>query len=353
MYFCRMTGIEDVKIKQAIVHQVGNPSRGEELKLSEETIDLDDPILCGLLVNYFLAAVNENELYQFTHLSDIALNEVYNYVTALFENPDDFVRQSYYAAQFLHSKSTHAKVKEGELCVVRLTDVPFDGDYIDAIGFYKSENKESFLKVLHDGNKLSLVSEDGINTRKPDKACLVFRSNSADGYRVCVIDHTNKQQDAQYWVNDFLQVQPVADSYHHTDKYLALCKQFVTNEYAEKFEVTKSDQIEMLNRSMDYFKTHEQFDMQEFTGEVIHHPEVVDSFMQYKKNFESAKNYEFEDQFDIHLSAVKKQQRQFKSVLKLDKNFHIYIHGRRDLIERGVDEVTGRKYYKIYYEEEE
>jgi hypothetical protein len=48
---------------------------------------------------------------------------------------------------------------------------------------------------------------------------------------------------------------------------------------------------------------------------------------------------------------VKKQSRVFKSVLKLDRNFHIYIHGDKDLIERGV-EKDGRKYYKIYYREE-
>jgi hypothetical protein len=167
-----------------------------------------------------------------------------------------------------------------------------------------------------------------------------------------VIDHTNKQQDAQYWITDFLQVQPIANSYHHTDKYLALCKQFVTNEYADKFDIAKSDQLEMLNRSMDYFKTHDQFSLEEFTGEVIHHPEVVDSFILYKKNFETARNYEIEDEFDINLSAVKKQQKLFKSVLKLDKNFHIYIHGRRDLIEKGIDEMTGKKFYKIYFEEE-
>jgi len=38
-------------------------------------------------------------------------------------------------------------------------------------------------------------------------------------------------------------------------------------------------------------------------------------------------------------------------VLKLDKNFHIYIHGDRNLIEQG-EEPDGRKFYKIYYEEE-
>jgi hypothetical protein len=49
--------------------------------------------------------------------------------------------------------------------------------------------------------------------------------------------------------------------------------------------------------------------------------------------------------------AVKKQERIFKSVLKLDKNFHIYIHGDRELIEQGMD-ADGRKFYKIYFEEE-
>jgi len=48
---------------------------------------------------------------------------------------------------------------------------------------------------------------------------------------------------------------------------------------------------------------------------------------------------------------VKKQARIFKTVLKLDKNFRIYIHGNRELIEQGV-EKDGRKYYKIYFEQE-
>ena len=60
---------------------------------------------------------------------------------------------------------------------------------------------------------------------------------------------------------------------------------------------------------------------------------------------------ELEDNFKIAVQSVKKQARIFKSVLKLDKNFHVYIHGNRELIERGQDS-DGRKYYKIYYENE-
>lgn len=347
-----MTGIDSVQLQQVIVHKVGNPSRGEDLKLSVNPLTLNDEIVRGLLNRYFLSAFNENEHYHFTHLSDVQMNEVYNYVKGIFEEPDHFVQQSVLLAQYLYSKSTHVKVKEGELYVVLFDDVPFEGEQVRAVGIFKSETKETFLKVFQHGQSWEVIQEEGVNINKLDKGCLVFNTNLEDGYKVCVVDNTNKQNDAQYWVTDFLQVQPYADSYHHTDKYLSLCKNFITNEYPEKFEVSKSDQIDLLNRSMEYFKTKEQFNMQEFASEVIHHQEVVDTFMDYKRNFESSRNFEIEDGFDINLSAVKKQQRVFKTVLKLDKNFHIYIHGRRDLIEKGVDEMSGKKYYKLFYDEE-
>lgn len=46
-----------------------------------------------------------------------------------------------------------------------------------------------------------------------------------------------------------------------------------------------------------------------------------------------------------------KQARVFKSVIKLDKNYHIYIHGDRQLIEQGEDNKG--KFYKVYYKEEQ
>ncbi len=347
-----MTGIDSVQLEQVIVHRVGNPTRGEELKLSVNPLTLNDEIVRGLLTKYFLGPFNENELYHFSHLSDLQMNEVYRYVAEIFGSRDSFVQQSILLTQFLYSKSTHAKVKEGELYVALFDKVPFNNEQMQAVGIFKSETKETFLKVFPHGQSWEVVQEEGVNINKLDKGCLVFRTDTVEGFKVCVVDNTNKQNDTQYWVSDFLQVQPFADSYHHTNNYLSLCKQFITNEYPEKFEVSKSDQIDLLNRSMDYFKTREQFNLQEFAQEVIHHEDVVNTFMDYKRNFESSRKVEIGEEFDIHLSAVKKQQRVFKSVLKLDRNFHIYIHGRRDLIEKGVDEMTGKKYYKIYYDEE-
>jgi hypothetical protein len=73
--------------------------------------------------------------------------------------------------------------------------------------------------------------------------------------------------------------------------------------------------------------------------------------MQYKSDYEQRYDTQIEDQFAISGAAVKKQARIYKSVLKLDRNFHIYIHGNSELIEKGVDD-DGRKFYKIYYQEE-
>ncbi|MCE3259354.1 MAG: nucleoid-associated protein [Bacteroidetes bacterium] len=42
-----------------------------------------------------------------------------------------------------------------------------------------------------------------------------------------------------------------------------------------------------------------------------------------------------------------------RTVVKLDKNFHIYIHGRHDYVENGYDEAKGLKYYKLFYTNEE
>jgi hypothetical protein len=78
---------------------------------------------------------------------------------------------------------------------------------------------------------------------------------------------------------------------------------------------------------------------------------VIKSFKKFKNDFQNENDLEIVSEFDISSPAVKRQSKVFKSVLKLDRNFHIYIHGDKDLIEKGVDE-DGRKFYKIYYREE-
>jgi hypothetical protein len=86
--------------------------------------------------------------------------------------------------------------------------------------------------------------------------------------------------------------------------------------------------------------------------QVLAHEQGIESFKRFKKNYEDEFETEIRDSFLISDTAVKKQARVFKSVLKLDKNFHIYIHGNKELIEKGYDEEMKMSFYKVYFKEE-
>ncbi len=125
----------------------------------------------------------------------------------------------------------------------------------------------------------------------------------------------------------------------------------MTSRMDEDFDISKADKIDLLNRSIRYFKENEEFDLDEFSNIVIDNPRGAALFKTYKQEYELVMDAPIEESVSISNSAVKKQARVVKSVLKLDKNFHIYIHGNRELIEQGQD-PDGRKYYKIYFKEE-
>lgn len=76
--------------------------------------------------------------------------------------------------------------------------------------------------------------------------------------------------------------------------------------------------------------------MNEFANEVIGQPEVIDSFNNYKEEYQRDRDIEIADNFTISDSAVKKQSRGLKSVIKLDKNFHIYVHGNNQYIKKDL-----------------
>ena len=152
-------------------------------------------------------------------------------------------------------------------------------------------------------------------------------------------------------VDDFLRVRQRKDEYYNTNNIMALAKNFVAKELPKEFDVSKADQAELLNKTTQFFKENDSFNMYEFANEVIGQPEVIESFNRYKDVYQQDRDIEIAENFTISDSAVKKQARAFKSVIKLDKNFHIYIHGDRKLIEQGEDNKG--KYYKVYYNQEQ
>lgn len=339
------------KIKKAAIHYAGNKTNGQELITSAAPLDLGDSKLEALLRHFFLHPFANPEYYTFTFTNDdVTLNPVYQFTTELFDHPKKFHTCTVNIAKHLYELSVHPQIKSGDLFVAHMVDIGHDGESVDAIGIFKSENHQEFLKP--DPSSDEPVSYDaGISIDKLDKGCLILNNDRENGFKVCIVDRSNKSTEARFWKEDFLKLKPYADHYHQTKTFLSITKNYVSKQFSEEFEVSKTDQIDLLNKSVEFFKNNERFDKKKFEKEVFQDAGVIKSFRQYDETYREENNLDIEDHFEISTQAVKKQAKIFKSVLKLDKNFHIYIHGDKDLIEQGVDK-DGRKFYKIYYKEE-
>ncbi|MDP4207335.1 MAG: nucleoid-associated protein [Bacteroidota bacterium] len=347
-----MLNFNEINIEQVIVHHVGSQPDDEGVQFSNAPMHLNDDLTRELLQRYFLTPFKPGEYYHLSHESDINLNAVYTLALNIFSDPDSFTEQSQHLATHLYEQSTHPKIKTGELYVVHFSNCFIEGETVDAIGLFKSESKETFLKVQSNNGNFEINYDSGVNINKLDKGCLIFNLEEEDGYLLSIVDTVNKGNEAQYWREDFLQVKARKDEYHQTKSYLDMCKTFVLEQVPKEFETTKADQAEFLNKSVSFFKEKEDFSFDEFAGEVIQQPEVIESFKEYKKQYEVENDVHIEDEFAISAPAVKKESKVFKSVIKLDKNFHIYVHGGREYIVKGFDEEKGMQYYKLYFKDE-
>ena len=342
---------EEVVIESLVLHRVGNKSQEEGVRFAAAPVKVDDAVQ-SLLLQYFLSPFRSEEYFNLTHESNIKLNEVYIYVSQIFDCPETFYEQSVNLARHLYEVSTHPKIKNGELYVVRLHDCNIDGEQVDAIGLFKSESKETFLKVYPTSDSFEIGYEDGININKLDKGCLIFNTERENGYLVSVVDSVRQSGEAMYWRDNFLNIAQRRDIFHQTEQCLDMCKQFVVERLPDNFNVDKADQAEMLNKSVAFFKENTEFSLDDFAHQVIGEPKVIQSFKEFREEYQEDRDVKIDEQFEISAPAVKKQAKIFKSVIKLDKNFHIYVHGNRQLIEKGYDDDRDMNYYRIFFKEE-
>ena len=351
-----MITFSEASLAELSIHRIGNKLQDEFYVLSEKSLHIQDEMLNQLLLQYFLSPYEKvNEIYRFSHPNDdLSLNEVYRFAAEIFSNGTTFHDNSKKIATYLYEISNHPKIKSGELYIAYFENVQIEGDLHDALGIFKSETKESYLKVYPEQGGFSLSYEqEAINISKLDKGCLIFNTEPQEGFKVAVIDQTNRSVDAVYWKDEFLKLKVRNDNYNQTQNVLGVYKSFVTDKLEENFEISRTDKIDLLNRSMKYFKEKETFDLDEFSNEVIANKEGIESFKSFKKSYEEEFDTPIADNFDISDAAVKKQAKSFKSILKLDKNFHIYIHGNKELIEKGFDDDRSMNFYKVYFRDEQ
>lgn len=344
-----MLDFTNASLEQTIVHYIG-PSDTDELILSDSCLDASNELLNNLLRDFFLGNFKGNGgFYSFLEPHD--QNEVFAQCKGVFDGVVGFSEFSYKIAQYLKKVSVHPNIKGGEFYVAYLHDCVVDGEMTDAIGFFKSENKDKFLKINRESGQVTVSCEFGVNPKKLDKGCIVFDTEKDFGYKLSVIDNTNRDE-AKYWVEDFLNVAIRDDNFYQTKTTIDLCKNFVQDVITPQNNHEKLEQAELLTKTRDFFSNNQTFDQGSFENSVIGEPENIEAFREYKKNYEVEMGYEIPDEFAISTDAAKLANKAFKSCIKLDKNFHIYIHGKRERVEKGYDKDRSLNFYKLYFENE-
>ncbi len=331
-----------------VVHRVGNKINGESLILSQEELQLEEG-MAELLENYFLGSFKSEETFHFYSDSYLVNNPVYSSVSEIFDDKAKFMWEAENIAKHLFEAAENPRVQGGELFIVYFEDEREGTERVDKIGIFKTEKRESFLKISPQEDNFEIEKDQGIGLSKIDKAALIYNNDKETGYVLSVVDN-NKNGDMYYWFEDFLKVKQRDDEYFHTQEALMVYKDYITKQLPQEFEVSKADQADFLNKSINFFKEKEEFKLDEFASEVLGDEHVIESFNNFKTDYEQDMQINIAEEFPISEAAVKKTQRHFKSIIKLDKNFHIYIHGDRQKLAQGEDE--NGKYYMLYFDKE-
>ena len=216
----------------------------------------------------------------------------------------------------------------------------------DAVGLFKSENKDSFLKVQRNGDRFEILQELGVNINKLDKGCLIFNTNKEDGYVVSVVDNSNRGE-AKYWVEDFLQVKRKNDSYTQTQNAMTMCKNFISQLPSD---IDKADKAAMMNRVVEGLKQ-ESVSIDSVASKAFG-PELSAGFNSFRNEYQKTHDVRFDESFQGKPESIKRRAVGTITTIKLDKNFDVNIHGGEQYIERGYDENRGMKYYKLFFNEE-
>lgn len=350
-----MINLYTAQIENLSLHRVGNKNKNENLFLSAEPFSLNDET-SGLLKEYFFRPFREKEenYFKFSNEVDLEYNAIFNIISDIFDEPATTHANSKKIAAHLFEQSNHPHIKSGEVYVAYLTGLFLDNVKVDAVGIFKSEMKQDFLQFAEKGSNLDILVQQGININKLDKGCLIFNVQKEDGYKVLSVD--SNRYDAKYWLENFLDVDVLADENFYTKNYLKFCQNFAKDVVLPAED--KQQEVLFMNRAVNHFAKNDAFEETNFLNEVMENPELIPEFKSYK--VDKGAKYSIEDisSFDIANKAVSEARKKIKSVIHLDTNIQIKLdfinpESAEKFIEKGWDEDRQMYYYLVYFNKEQ
>lgn len=349
-----MIDLSQARMTTLVAHLVGNKLKSEGYHASDSLLELNDDNLTVVLQEYFLKSFKAEEYFRFT---DPFVNEVYERCHRIFEGSlaDEFLPNSKDLLQHLYMCAMHPHIKGGEFYVAHFREIVLDGLTVEAIGLFKSENKDFYLQLDHPTlDRINLTLQRGVPVNKLDKGCLIFNTQAEDGYTVMMVDRNS--EDTAYWRDDFLGLQRLQDHSFQTSHFLQMVDDFADEVLAQ--EKDKKDQLVFLNRAINYFDRKKEFDLDEFKSNVVE-PQHRQRFDEYRVDYEQDTQLpDSEYGFEISKFAVRQMKKHFKSEMVLDTQIRIQLLTKNaseaaQYIERGFDEERNMYFYKTYFNAEQ
>jgi len=338
----------EASIRSLIIHSVGNKLKGDNLILSNSSVgitsDLED-----VIKKFMFGPFRSNELYNFNNLS----NNICASIKQIFSSANSFGNESKKIAKHLFEKTNNPKVNGGNLFVAHLKDMIIQDKLVNAIGLFKTESADTFLKIKSSDDKFLVEQDVGINISKMAKGAIIFNIKAEEGYLISLVDKRNKNEEIAYWSESFLDLVAYKDDYYYTKNAMSCINDFVTHTLPDIYNMNKSEQSALLHSSLEYFKDNDDFAWNEFAKEVFIAPEVIEDLDTHKVKYEKENDIEISETFMINVPAVKKESKSFKSVIKLDDKFEIIIYKDNENLIRGKDAATGLNYYQLLFKNEE
>jgi len=212
-------------ISKFIIHKVGNKFNEATNVFSESVVTFDEDSY-RLMQPFLLKPFgNLTESYRFNHHADINLNEINNYVSQVFKDAGTFVEASKNIVTHLYEQSNSAQIKTGDVIIALFENIEYRDANTQALGIFKIENKAEFFQTYLEENSFDVFVQKGISTKKIDKGCLILDSQDDEGVTVLSVDNNN--YDAQYWIQNFLNIKYAEDNNRHTKLYLELCNDMI------------------------------------------------------------------------------------------------------------------------------
>jgi hypothetical protein len=285
---------------------------------------------------------------------DLEYNDMYNFATEVFNNPNEIHNVSKKITKHLFEQSNHPHIKNGEVYVTYFTNVSIDNNVVDAIGVFKSEIKTDFLQFEEKETNLEMILQQGINLNKLDKGCIIFNHKKEEGYKILTVD--SNRYDARYWLEHFLSVDAFQDENFMTKKYLKFCQDFAKEVVLPAED--KQQEVLFMNRAINHFAKNDSFEETNFLNEVMENPEFIPEFKNYK--VDKGEKYSIEDvtNFPIANNAVSDIRRKIKNTIILDTNVQIKLDfvnsdSAEKFVEKGWDEEKQMYYYLVYFNKEQ